>query len=77
MDATGGRGGPNLTNGNFMHVDGSYNDFVKIITSGIPASEIQDTTHHNPMPARGGRPTPLSDDQIKDVAAYVYSLSHK
>lgn len=77
-DAKGSRGGPDLTKGDFMHVDGSYNDFVKIITSGVPKAEIQDTTHHNPMPARGGgRPAPLTDDQIKDVAAYVYSLSHK
>ena len=78
MDAKGARGGPDLTKGDFMHVDGSYGDFVKIITSGVPKAEIQDTTHHNPMPARGGgRPAPLTDDQIKDVAAYVYSLSHK
>ena len=78
MDAKGSRGGPDLTSGNFMHVSGSYDDFVKIITTGIPREEIQDTTHHNPMPPRGGsRPAPLTDDQIRDVAAYVYSLSHK
>jgi mono/diheme cytochrome c family protein len=78
MDAKGSRGGPDLTSGDFMHVSGSYEDFVKIITTGIPREEIKDSTHHNPMPARGGgRPAPLTDDQIKDVAAYVYSLSHK
>ncbi|MFI5228076.1 MAG: c-type cytochrome [Gemmatimonadales bacterium] len=78
MDAKGARGGPDLTSGDYMHVSGSYDDFVKIITSGIPREEIKDTTHHNPMPARGGaRPAPLTDDQIRDVAAYVYSLSRK
>jgi mono/diheme cytochrome c family protein len=29
------------------------------------------------MRARGGGNTPLTDDQVKAVAAYVYSLSHK
>jgi mono/diheme cytochrome c family protein len=78
MDAKGGRGGPNLTSGEFMHVSGSYDDFVKIITSGVPADQIQDPSHHNPMPPRGGgRPAPLTDDQIRDVAAYIYSLNHK
>ena len=78
MDAKGGRGGPNLTSGDFMHVSGSYDDFVKIITTGVPADQIQDPSHHNPMPARGGgRPAPLTDDQIRAVAAYIYSLNHK
>ena len=78
MDAKGGRGGPNLTSGDFMHVSGSYDDFVKIITSGVPVDQIQDPSHHNPMPPRGGgRPAPLTDDQIRAVAAYIYSLNHK
>jgi mono/diheme cytochrome c family protein len=77
MDAKGSRGGPNLTSGEFMHVSGSYDDFVKIITTGVPADQIQDPSHHNPMPPRGGgRPAPLTDDQIRAVAAYIYSLNH-
>jgi len=78
MDAKGARNGPDLTSGKFQHVNGTYPDFVRIITSGIPAAEIKDPSHTIPMPARGGaRPAPLTDEQINEVAAYVYSLSHK
>lgn len=55
---------------------GSYDEIVGIITSGVPAAQIKDPTHKNPMGARGGRMA-LTDPQIKAVAAYVYSLSHK
>jgi len=77
-DARGARNGPNLTGPTFMHINGtgSYDDFVRIITSGMPADSIKDKTHQFPMRARGGNP-PLTDDQVKAVAAYVYSLSHK
>ncbi|MBC7896968.1 MAG: cytochrome c [Cytophagaceae bacterium] len=55
---------------------GAYDEIVGIITSGVPATAIKDPTHKNPMGARGGRMN-LTDPQIKAVAAYVYSLSHK
>jgi len=78
MDAKGARNGPDLTSGKFTHVNGNYDDFVRIITSGIPVAEIKDPAHAQAMPARGGtRPGPLTDDQIRSVAAYVYSLNHK
>lgn len=77
MDAKGATNGPNLTTGKFMHVDGSYQGFVDLITTGVPADKIQDPAHKIPMQPRGGaRPAPLTDDQIKAVAAYVYSLNH-
>jgi mono/diheme cytochrome c family protein len=77
MDAKGSVGGPNLVKpDHWLHVDGSFQGFVNIITTGVPAAEIKDPSHHNPMGPRGGRPTPLTDDQIKTVAAYVYSLNH-
>jgi mono/diheme cytochrome c family protein len=75
-DGKGAANGPNLTGPTFLHVDGTYNNFVTLITSGVPADQIKDPAHKIPMGARGGRPTPLTDDQIKAVAAYVYTLSH-
>src|SRR4051812_25375655 len=75
-DAKGAANGPNLTTGKFLHVDGSYQGFVDIITTGVPADKIKDPAHRIPMAPLGGRPTPLSADQIKAVAAYVYSLNH-
>jgi mono/diheme cytochrome c family protein len=78
-DAKGRQNGPNLTGPTFLHIKGtgSYNDFVNIIMAGVPADSIKDSTHRLPMRARGGGQTPLTDDQVKAVAAYVYSLSHK
>ena len=77
-DAKGRQNGPDLTSGKFLHVNGSYEDFVRIITTGVPAEAIKDKSHTLPMnPRGGGRPPLLTDDQIRAVAAYVYTLSHK
>jgi mono/diheme cytochrome c family protein len=76
-DAKGAQNGPNLTGPTFLHVNGTYPDFVRLIMSGVPADSIQDKAHRFPMRPRGGGQTPLTDDQVKAVAAYVYSLSHK
>jgi cytochrome c5 len=76
-DAKGRANGPDLTSGHFLQVNGSYDSFVKIITDGVPVTAIKDTSHKRAMPARGGTPTPLTDDQIKAVAAFVWSLNHK
>ncbi len=75
-DAKGAQNGPNLTGPTWLHVNGSYDDFVRIITSGVPTDSIKDKSHQFAMRGRGGNP-PFTDDQIKAVAAYVYSLSHK
>jgi mono/diheme cytochrome c family protein len=58
----------------WQHGSGSYDDIVKTVISGVPADQIKDPTHKFPMSAKGGR-TPLTDDQIKAVAAYVYTIS--
>ena len=76
-DAKGAQNGPNLTGPTFLHVNGTYPDFVRLITSGVPADSIKDSSHRFPMRPRGGGQHPLTDDQVKAVAAYVYSLSHK
>jgi len=73
-DAKGRPNGPDLTSGHFMHITGSYDEIVKIVTTGIPADSIKDPSHKLPMRARGGGS--LTDDQIKAIAAYVYKLSH-
>ncbi len=78
MDAKGAENGPDLTSGHYGHVDGSYASLVQLITTGVPKAAIKNPDHLKAMPARGGeRPAPLTDDQIREVAAYVYSLTHK
>jgi mono/diheme cytochrome c family protein len=76
MDGKGAANGPNLTDQTFLHVDNSFQSYVTLITNGVPADQIKDPSHHVPMGGRGGRGVPLTDDQIKAVAAYAYSLSH-
>jgi len=69
--------GPDLTTTTHLHVNGSYDDFVRIITTGVPSDSIKVKTRRFAMQPRGGAQNPLTDDQIRAVAAYVYSLSHK
>jgi mono/diheme cytochrome c family protein len=71
---TNGEGavGPNLTDAEWLHSKGSFEDIVAQVTNGVPK---EDSKTGIPMPAKGGGS--ISDDDVKAVAAYVYSLSHK
>jgi cbb3-type cytochrome c oxidase subunit III len=64
--------GPNLTDAEWIHGDGSVDMIVKTVTHGIPKEESKSGIV---MPPKGG--SSISDDDVKAVAAYVYSLSHK
>jgi mono/diheme cytochrome c family protein len=64
--------GPNLTDAEWIHSDGSYDAIVKQLTTGVTAEESKSKI---PMPPKGG--SQITDDEVKAVAAYVYSLSHK
>ena len=69
--------GPDLTSGHWAQTDGSYEQIIALITSGVPEDKIIDRFFPEPMPARGGGKPPLTDDQIRALAAYVYSLSRR
>ena len=64
--------GPNLTDAEWLHGDGSYDMIVATVTSGVPADKAKKGI---PMPPKGG--SSITDEEVKAVAAYVYSLSHK
>ncbi|HEX6559438.1 MAG TPA: c-type cytochrome [Longimicrobiales bacterium] len=68
---TGTAMAPALNDQTWIHIDGSWDAIQKLVKAGVP----QPKEHPAPMPAMGG--AALSDAQIKQVAAYVYSLSHK
>jgi mono/diheme cytochrome c family protein len=70
-DAKGTAVAPDLTDNQWINGDGSYQFIVNTITNGVPKPK----QHPAPMPPKGG--APLNDEQVKAVAAYVYSLSHK
>ena len=61
--------GPALTAHQWLWSDGSYAGIQKTITDGVP----QPKKYRSPMPAMGG--AQLSADQVKALAAYIYSIS--
>jgi len=61
----------NLVNHQWLHSDGSYPGIVAYIKKGVTKEESKSGI---PMPPRGG--SNINDDQVNQVAAYVWSLSH-
>jgi mono/diheme cytochrome c family protein len=64
--------GPNLTDSEWVHSKGTYEDIIAQINSGVPKEQSKSGI---PMPPKGGGA--ISDDDVKAVAAYVYSLRQK
>ncbi|HEU5169201.1 MAG TPA: c-type cytochrome [Gemmatimonadales bacterium] len=62
----------NLTDAQWLHSDGSYPAIVEYIKKGLTKEESKSGI---PMPPRGG--SKISDEEVNQVAAYVYALSHK
>lgn len=70
-DGTGGPLAPNLHDSEWLNIpEGTYDEIVNIVMTGV----TEPKQHPAPMPARGG--SAISDDQVRQVAAYVYTLSH-
>ena len=68
----GGQGGPlapDLTDDLWLNVDGEYESIVELVNTGVP----QPVEHPGQMQPRAGMP--LTDDQVRAVAAYVFTLS--
>ncbi|HET9438916.1 MAG TPA: c-type cytochrome [Longimicrobiales bacterium] len=61
---------PALNDAQWINVDGSFASIQQVVNAGVP----QPKQFPAPMPAKGG--AALTDAQVKQVAAYVYSLSH-
>lgn len=64
--------GPDLTDKTWLHSDGSYDGIVKQVLSGV---DQKASKSGQIMPPRGG--SGISDAEVRAVAAYVWSLSHK
>jgi mono/diheme cytochrome c family protein len=64
--------GPSLTDAEWIHSKGSYEEIVAQVNKGVTKEESKSGIV---MPPLGGGT--ISDDDVKAVAAYVYSLSHK
>lgn len=61
--------GADLTDEEWRNTDGSYTDLILRITEGVAADKSGSGV---PMPAKGG--SQITDDQVRAVAAYVWSL---
>lgn len=64
--------GADLTDEEWQHGDGSFENILKTIAEGVTAEKSSSGTV---MPPKGG--STLSDAQLKAVAAYAWSLSRK
>ncbi len=64
--------GPNLTDAEWIHSKGTYEEIIKGVTDGVTLEQAK--LGKGPMPPKGG--SSISDDDVKAVAAYVWSLSH-
>jgi mono/diheme cytochrome c family protein len=61
--------GPPLNDQTWINIDGEYTSIVEVVKTGVP----QPKEHPAAMPAMGG--LQLTDQQVNEVAAYVYSIS--
>lgn len=64
--------GPSLTDAEWIHSKGTYEEIVAQINQGVPKETAKSGI---PMPPKGG--ATISDEDVKAIAAYVYSISHK
>ena len=71
MNGQGSTLGPPLNGKKWLWSDGSFEGITKTINDGVS----QPKNYRSPMPAKGG--AELTDEQVKAVAAYVWSLSHR
>jgi mono/diheme cytochrome c family protein len=67
-DAKGTALAPDLTDQEWINIDGTHPAIVNLVKTGVPAPK----SHPAPMPAMGG--ATLTDDQVNQVASYVWSL---
>jgi len=61
---------PNLTDAEWLNVDGTMASIIGLVKTGVTKPK----KHPAPMPAMGG--ASLKDDEVRAVAAYVWTLSH-
>jgi mono/diheme cytochrome c family protein len=60
---------PALNDAQWLNIDGSYPAIQQVIKAGVPTPQ----QHPAPMPALGG--AQLTDQQVMQLGAYVYSIS--
>ncbi|HEX8276409.1 MAG TPA: c-type cytochrome [Longimicrobiaceae bacterium] len=69
-DAGGTQLAPSLRDGEWIHIGGGYEEILRLVHTGVP----EPRQYPVPMPPRGGGP--FTEEQLRSIAAYVYSVSH-
>lgn len=70
-DGSGTALAPNLRDQEWLNIqNGTYDEIVNVVTTGV----AQPTQFPAPMPPKGG--SQITDEQVRQAAAYVYSISH-
>ncbi|NOT07390.1 MAG: c-type cytochrome [Gemmatimonadales bacterium] len=67
-----GKIGPDLTDSVWVHGRGSFPELIELIRKGVSSDQSVSGTEMLP---RGG--SGIGDDEVRKVAAYVWSLSQK
>jgi mono/diheme cytochrome c family protein len=70
MDATGTALAPSLRDQDWLNSDGSFEGIMGVVRNGV----AQPVQYPAAMPPMGG--ARLTEDQIRDVSAYIYAISH-
>jgi len=65
----GGANAPNLTDQEWLNIDGSFESIVSSIMTGVPAPK----EYPGLMLPKGG--APITDEQVRAVGTYVWTLS--
>lgn len=71
VGGTGSASAPALNDNQWLDVPGDYPSIVQVITTGVPNPK----QYPAPMPPRGGGN--FDDEGVRELAAYVYALSHQ
>jgi mono/diheme cytochrome c family protein len=62
---------PPLNDGEWLNITGAYPEIVTLVNNGVP----QPKKFAGMMPPKGGGQ--FTDEQVREIAAYVYALSHQ
>ena len=65
--------GPSLIDAELLNGSGTYDEIVTAITEGVALADVKNAMGVM-MPPRGG--SSITDDQIKALAVYVWTLSN-
>ncbi len=61
---------PALNDNQWLNISGDFASITQVVNNGVP----QPKQFPAAMPAKGG--APLTEQQVRQVSAYVYSISH-